>query len=508
MKMSSSKSEDWFRTETARYTFWGVFLGACFPVGATISDLLMRGMAPTPTNILIGQASQPLHWIIDTLPLFLGFFARLAGKRQDLLSQLKADAEKQKILALEAASDVVIWDWDVLTGKFSVTHLFKEQLGYADHEVLQTFLSFESIVHPDDLDRVGQAVRAHLGRQVPYHEQFRIRAKNGEYHWVDARGQARWNAQGQPIKMTGTVRDITERKWMEESLRDSAKVLATSTSQIMTSLQQLVASTSETASAVTQTATTVEEVKQTAYVSSRKAREVSGNAQQTAQVSQVGENSVEAALHGLHRIREQMESIAQSVLKLGEQSQTIGEIIATVNDLAEQSNLLAVNAAIEAAKAGEQGKGFAVVAQEVKALAAQSKQATAQVRTILNDIQKASNVAILVTEQGTKSVEVGVKQSLEAGESIRALSKSITEAARAVTQIAASSQQQLGGMDQVAVAMENIKRASTQNVAGMKQIEGAAQNLDQLGKALKTLVDQYTDMGANGIHTATPSSKK
>ena len=95
-----------------------------------------------------------------------------------------------------------------------------------------------------------------------------------------------------------------------------------------------------------------------------------------------------------------MESVAQSIVRLSEQSQTIGEIIATVNDLAEQSNLLAVNAAIEAAKAGEHGKGFAVVAQEVKSLAGQSKQATNQVRAILGDIQKATNAAAMFATVG------------------------------------------------------------------------------------------------------------
>src|SRR5690606_7732014 len=125
-----------------------------------------------------------------------------------------------------------------------------------------------------------------------------------------------------------------------------------------------------------------------------------------------------------------------------EQGQAIGEIIAAVNDLAEQSNLLAVNAAIEAAKAGEHGRGFAVVAQEVRSLAEQSKQATAQVRTILQDIQKATTAAVLATEQGSKAVEDGVRQTTEAGEAIAALAEMIDEAAQAATQIAASSQQQ------------------------------------------------------------------
>jgi methyl-accepting chemotaxis protein len=152
---------------------------------------------------------------------------------------------------------------------------------------------------------------------------------------------------------------------------------------------------------------------------------------------------------------------------------------------------LAVNAAIEAAKAGEQGKGFAVVAQEVKSLVAQSKQATAQVRAILGDIQRAINAAVLTTEQGGKAVEAGMQQSTRAGEAIRALSESIAEATQAATQIAASSHQQLVGMDQMALAMENIKQASTQNVAGTKQAELAAQSLHDLGQKLKQLVMQY-----------------
>jgi methyl-accepting chemotaxis protein len=152
----------------------------------------------------------------------------------------------------------------------------------------------------------------------------------------------------------------------------------------------------------------------------------------------------------MNRIREQMESIAETVVRLSEQGQAIGGIIATVNDVAEQTNLLAVNAAIEAAKAGEQGKGFAVVAQEVKSLAEQSKEATVQIRGILSDIQRAVSAAVMATEQGSNAAEAGVKQTKEADDSIRILADSIVEASQTATQIAASSQQQLVGMDQVA----------------------------------------------------------
>ena len=274
-------------------------------------------------------------------------------------------------------------------------------------------------------------------------------------------------------------------------LAEGVNVLASSASEILASTTQVASGAAETGTAITQTTTTVEEVKQTALVSNQKAKSVSDSAQKATQVTQVGRKAVEESVDGMKRIQTQMESIAESVVKLSEQSQAIGEIIATVNDLAEQSKLLAVNAAIEAAKAGEQGKGFAVVAQEVKSLAEQSKQATAQVRTILNDIQRATTTAVLATEQGSKAVEAGMQQSTEAGEAIRLLSDSITEAAQAATQIAASSQQQLVGMDQVALAMENIKQASVQNVAGTKQAETAAHTLHELGQKLKQMVEQY-----------------
>jgi len=274
-------------------------------------------------------------------------------------------------------------------------------------------------------------------------------------------------------------------------IREVVGVLASSAGEIMTTVSELASSSAETASSVSETNATVQEVRQTTDLTSQKSRQVYDNSHKSVQIAKNGRQSVEEAIVGMRGIDERMGFIAERIVNLSEQSQAIGDVIATVNDLAEQSNLLAVNAAIEAAKAGEHGKGFAVVAQEVKNLATQSKQATAQVRGILGVIQKATTAAVLATEQGSKAVEAGVKQSGAAGEAISLLAASIEDSSNATLQIATSTQEQAIGMDQIAIAIQSINQASGQNLEGSRQIEAAARSLYELNQKLQLLVSRY-----------------
>ena len=278
---------------------------------------------------------------------------------------------------------------------------------------------------------------------------------------------------------------------MNQEIREVVNVLASSAGEIMTTVSELASSSAETASSISETHATVQEVRQTTDLASQKSRQVYESSHKSVQVAKSGKVSVDNAIGGMRGIDERMGFIAERIVNLSEQSQAIAEIIATVNDLAEQSNLLAVNAAIEAAKAGEHGKGFAVVAQEVKNLATQSKQATAQVRSILGLIQKATTAAVLATEQGSKAVEAGVKQSGEAGEAIRLLAATIEDSSNATLQIVTSTQEQAIGMDQIAIAIQSINQASGQNVEGSRQIESAARNLYDLNQKLQKLVSRY-----------------
>lgn len=268
-------------------------------------------------------------------------------------------------------------------------------------------------------------------------------------------------------------------------------VLTNSTEEIVASVNQVSTGTAETAAAVTETTTTVEELKQTAHIAAEKAKDVLAIVEETLGTVKSSEKTLHVTIEEMNQIQEKMRFISESIVKLSEHSLAIGEIINTVNNLAEQSNLLAVNAAIEAAKAGDQGKSFGVVAQEIRTLAEQSKEATVQVRGILSDIQNATSSAVLATEQGSKAVTKGVEQAKLMSEAIHSLFVSISKVTQATNQISISSQQQLVGVDQVTVAMTNINEASNQHVGQMHQIEIAVASLNEVAVSLKNLVNQY-----------------
>ncbi|MEA1922845.1 MAG: methyl-accepting chemotaxis protein [Pseudomonadota bacterium] len=268
---------------------------------------------------------------------------------------------------------------------------------------------------------------------------------------------------------------------------EGAATIGATIAELSATTAELAASATQSSSAVVEIAATVEEIRQTSHLSHEKAEEVAGLAEQVMLRAESGRNETAKAVTGMDQIRDDVAAIAEGIISLSEQNLNIGEIIEAVSNFADQSNMLSVNASIEAAKAGEHGKGFAVVAQEVKALADQSKEATTQVRRLLGDIQKATSSAVMVTERGGKAVDKGVEQTEKAGIEIDTMADMSRASADASVQIVASSQQQQIGMDQVAQAMEGIKSASRQNVEGARQLESAIDNLGKLGQRLQQL---------------------
>ena len=295
-----------------------------------------------------------------------------------------------------------------------------------------------------------------------------------------------------------SVIDVTERKRADEirdrlleNLVETATNIASVTAELWAATAQQSAGTQQQAASVSEAVATVDEVTQTSEQAALRAKTVAESAQQSVERGRSGRKSVEDAIGAMGTVKDRVEELADSVVALAEQAQAIGEIIATVTEIAEQTNLLALNAAIEAARAGEHGRGFSVVASEIRALADESKKATAQVRKILGDIQKATQSAVMAAEEGTRSTGATIRVVTEAGDSIRALAQTIQEASQAASQIAASAGQQAAGMAQIHQAMRSISDATNQNLASTKQTERATQDLNVLGNRLKELVTSF-----------------
>ncbi len=274
-------------------------------------------------------------------------------------------------------------------------------------------------------------------------------------------------------------------------LQGAAGSVTRSAMAILESTNEQIATSGDQDSSVMQTSSTVNEVRATVTETAERAQAVAEMAQLSVAVSRNGQESVSATIDGMKLIRQRVESIADNILILSEHTQQIGEIIATVSALADQTKLLALNASVEAARAGEEGKGFAVVAMEVRSLAEHSREATAQIREILSEIQQATNSAVMVTEQGTKGVDSGVQLVDRAGEAIRELANTIEGAAQAAIQIAASTRQQTVGMDQLTDAMMRIRDSTAQATTTTMTVERTARELNIVARKMEDALARY-----------------
>ena len=276
-----------------------------------------------------------------------------------------------------------------------------------------------------------------------------------------------------------------------ESLRQGLNVVETTASGIADGIVHLCSSAQETSSSVAETTTTVEQLKQGARLAEERAKDVKDISHKAMQASREGKRATDASVDRFQVLKEQMQLVARTVEKLSVHSLSIQQIIDKVEDLAGQSNLLAVNASIEAARAGDRGKGFGVVAYEIKLLADQSRKATIEVGTLIQESQKLVAAVVTATEEVDKGVAACSDQTARAGEAIRLLERTVEIGSEAAGVIGVTGAQQSEATNHVSDAMNSIKAAVTLNMDGTRKIEEAVKRLSELGSELNRMVEQY-----------------
>ncbi|WP_142847611.1 methyl-accepting chemotaxis protein [Telmatospirillum sp. J64-1] len=280
-------------------------------------------------------------------------------------------------------------------------------------------------------------------------------------------------------------------RMLTQESRQAAERLSAAVYDIMSSVQEQAATTRQQAAAVQEITATVEELSQSARQVADMARDVSSSADTVAASGASGLQAVQDSTAAMEAIRSQTESVAENIIGLSERMQTVGEIIASVNEIAERSNLVALNAAIEAADARDQGRRFSVVADEIKNLADQSKDATRQVRSILEQTQKGINTSVMLTEEALKRVTAGREKTLQAEEFIRQMAGDVQESAGSFQQVVGATNQQQIGFEQIAQALHQIRQASMQTATSTDELAKASSNLRTLGESLARNMEKY-----------------
>jgi methyl-accepting chemotaxis protein len=246
----------------------------------------------------------------------------------------------------------------------------------------------------------------------------------------------------------------------------------------------------EQSMAMSEINTTISELLATSRQITESAQRVAQIAARTATAARAGDETVEMAHGSIAGIRQQVDLVVNHMLELGRKSQQIGGVLEIVSELAEQTNILAINATIEAAGAGESGKRFAVVAEEIRKLADRVAGSTKQIRGLIDDVRSAVNTTVMATETGSKAVDAGSRQFGHVAVSFKQIADLVVSTTEAAREIELSTKQQMTAVEQVNVAIQNVAQASKETEASSGQTQQTASQLAFLSKDLLRLVQR------------------
>jgi methyl-accepting chemotaxis protein len=285
---------------------------------------------------------------------------------------------------------------------------------------------------------------------------------------------------------------------MVESLRDLVSQtvnismnIASASSQLHATSDQIATGAEEVAAQTSTVATASEEMASTSAEIASNCTNAAESSRRTSESASTGAAVVQETIVGMGKIAERVKQTAATIDALGTRSEQIGEIIGTIEDIADQTNLLALNAAIEAARAGEQGRGFAVVADEVRALAERTTKATKEIGSMIKAIQSETGEAVRSMEEGVSEVEKGAVSSEKSGESLREILDRINEVTMQINQIATAAEQQTATTSEITSNIHQVTEVVHQSARGAEETSAAAAQLAEQSQQLQNLVGKF-----------------
>jgi methyl-accepting chemotaxis protein len=254
--------------------------------------------------------------------------------------------------------------------------------------------------------------------------------------------------------------------------------------QTTSGINQQQMETSQVATAINEMNATVHEVARNAVAAAQAAQEADNSFSE-------GKKVVGRIIGAIGELATEVEQSSQVIRELEKESENIGSVLDVIKSIAEQTNLLALNAAIEAARAGEQGRGFAVVADEVRTLAGRTQQSTREIEEMINRLQAGANKAVQVMETGKQKSQVGVEQAAAAGQALETINSAVDRINNMNTQIASAAEEQSSVTEEINRNIVNINQVAEQTAVGAKQTAMASDDLANLAEQLKKLVEQF-----------------
>ncbi|MEI9938664.1 MAG: CHASE3 domain-containing protein [Pseudomonadota bacterium] len=272
--------------------------------------------------------------------------------------------------------------------------------------------------------------------------------------------------------------------------------IQSSSAELQSAANQQASGSKEQSSAMNEISTTISELLATSRQIAESARRVAEIAEQTATAAKTGDVTVEKGRESINGIRRQVDVIVHHMLDLGKKSQQIGSVLEIVSELAEQTNILAINATIEAAGAGEAGRRFGVVADEIRKLADRVGGSTKEIRGLIDDVRSAVNTTVMTTETGSKAVEAGADQFGRVATAFNLISSQVSTTTEAAREIELSTKQQTTAVEQVNVAITNVSQATKEAEVSTGQTLRTAVELSQLSRELLRLVQPQLESSA------------